>query len=490
MIHDSTWLGSMRAKRWTRLTVPVGFLLACVLFAALPAAASADVEMRGEWKLTLTSSALSTEGTALFTTEANGKGEFTSTKALFREIFPATFSGTLEGSTATVALVAPAFGPAPEIKFTSSTMKVESGVGSLSISGTGTLTAGSEPPESATLVATRIRTYRQIEEQEERETREREEKEARAKVRGEWAITLEGAQTVKGVALIAQAANSSNEFAASNALFEGFIPGTFSGTLEGKEASVTITTQAVGPVPAGSFTGTKLTVTSTGTSMSIAGAGTLTLGEATLPGTMTATRIKTYTEVVEQETAEREAKEKQEKEAQEAKEKAEKEAAEKAAREAKAAQEAREKQEKEAVKPPIVGGTTVPVPSPLVSALTTTKSATAGGTGSIVLALENPNSYAVQGHLALTFTRAGKASSAHKASKKQIVSLGSASFSLSGHGSGSVKLKLSSSARSELTHHKTLHVVISITTQASGQTTTTKTLSLTLHAAKTAHGKH
>jgi hypothetical protein len=490
MTHDSTWLDMTRAKRLMRLTAPVGLLLACLLFAALPAAASAATEMRGEWELTLTSASLNSKGIALISTEANGKGEFASSSALFQKVFPASFSGTLEGATATVLIVAPASGGAPEVKFTSNSIAVNSGVGTLSMSGTGEMTIGPRPAESTTLVATRLRTYKQIEEQEAKEKREREEREARAAVSGEWAITLEGKQTVKGIALVSEEANSSNQFASSGALFEGFIPGSFSGTLEGKEASVAITTQATGPVPPGSFNGTKITVTRTIDSMSMTGAGTLTFGGETLSGTMTATRIKTHQEVIERETAEREAIEKQEKEA---KEKLEKEAAEKAAREAKAAQEAkeaREKQEKAAVKTPIIVGPSLPIVLALTSAEPTTTTLTVGGSGAIALALSNPNAYPIQGHLALTLTKAGKSSSRHHKTSKKTVTLGSASFSLAAHGSSSVKVKLSSSARAELAHRKTLHVILTITTQASGQKTTTKTLELTLHAGKAGHGKH
>jgi hypothetical protein len=492
MTHDSTWIGRNRGQRWTRLTTPVGFLLVCVLLAALPATASASApEMKGEWELLITSPSGPARGTALITQEANAKGEFSTNNVLFSGVVHGTFSGTLEGSKASVTITAEAASPYPASSFASTEMTVNSGIDSLSMTGPGTFMFGSTPT-TATLKATRLRTYKQIEEQEEREEKEREEHEARARVRGEWAISLqEGPQTAKGTALIAEEANAKNEFASSGALFEGVIPGTFSGTLEGNEASVTVTTEAAGPYPAGTFTATKIVVAFTNSSMSMTGSGTIKVEGNSIPATLTATRILTHQQVVERENTERAAKEKQEKEAQEAKEKVENEAKEKVAREAKAAQEAKEKQEKavpQKVPPPSNPGVSIP---PLVSAEASTKSSTVGSGGSIVLALENPNTYAVQGDLSLTFTKVGKSSAAkHKASKKQTVSAGSASFSLSSKGSSSLTIKLSSSVRAELAHHKTLHVVLTVTTKASGQTTTTKTFGITLHAAKPAHGKH
>lgn len=493
MTHDSTWIGCKRGQRWTRLTTPVGFLLVCVLLAALPATASASApEMKGEWELLITSPSGPARGTALITQEANAKGEFSASSVLFSGVVHGTFSGTLEGSKASVTITAEAASPYPASSFVSTEMTVDSTVLSLSMTGPGTFTFGTTPT-TATLKATRLRTYKQIEEQEEQEEKEREEHEARARVRGEWAISLqEGPQTAKGTALITEEANSKNEFASSGALFEGAIPGTFSGTLEGNEASVAVTTQAAGPYPAGTFTATKIVVAFTSSSMSMTGSGTIKVEGNSIPATLTATRIMTHQQVVERESAERAAKEKQEKEAQEAKEKVESEAKEKAAREAKAAQEAKEKQEKEAQKVPLLGsGKSIVSIAPLVSAEVSTKSSTASSGGSIVLALENPNAYAVQGRLSLTFTKVGKSSAAkHKASKKQTVSAGSASFSLSSQGSSSLTIKLSSSVRTELARHKTLHVVLTVATQASGQTTTTKTFDITLHAAKPAHGKH
>jgi hypothetical protein len=512
MTHDSTWLGRTRVMRRTRLTAPPGALLACALLAcallaALPAAASATApEMRGEWELVLKSSGQTVTGQTLISDEANAKGEFASHTVQFDTGDTGTFSGTLEGSTASVIITTAPFGPYPEGEFVSNTMTVEAGASSLALSGEGVFTLGVQKT-SGTLTATRLRTYKQIEEQEAREKQEQEEREARARVRGEWALTIEsGPQTAQGTALITKEANTKNEFASSSALFESVVAGAFSGTLEGNEASVTVTTQAAGPYPATTFTGTKIVVAFTSNSMSMTGSGTLTAGESSFPATLTATRIKTY-----QEVKEREAKEKQEKEALEAQEKAEREAKEKAEREAKekaereatekAEREAKEKAEREAREaaekaavPNITtkSGTSGKTPT-LVSVQLAGKTFTVGATELLSLQITNPNPYAISGRVTLLVAqagRAGKSSVSTGGPSKKAGSLGTVSFGISSNGEQRVKLKLSQRGRAELTHHKTLHVVAVITTQADGQTMTTKTFSITLHAAKPARSKH
>lgn len=356
---------------------------------------------------------------------------------------------------------------------------------------------------TGTFSATRLRTQKQIEEQQEREKKEREEKEARENVRGEWSLTLQaGPQTVKGVALITTEANSKNEFASSGALFESVVPGTFSGTLEDGEASVTVTTMAAGPYPAATFTGKNLVVASTDTSMSIAGSGELefTPGGAT-KATLTATRTSTYQELVAREAKEAEAKEIQEKEAQEAKEKQEREARERVAREAqektvreaqeKTAREIKERQEREA-REAIAKVTATKTPA-LVSVQLDTKSSTVGAAELVSLQIANPNPYAISGRVTLSMTPSGKggksAGEGGTAGKKEV-SFGTASFGISPDGKQIVKLKLSKVGRSELAHHGTVRVVATITTLASGQTTTTKTFGLTLHLAKATGGRH
>jgi sRNA-binding protein len=486
MTHDSTWLGSTRAIRWMRLTAPVALLLACALLAGLPAAASASPpDVRGEWALTITSSAGPFHGKALITKEADAEGKFVANSMVFENVIAGTFTGTLKGSTATVKTTSAAFGPVPQGEFNSETIAVEVGAGSLGLAGSGTLILGGKE-SSATFTATRVKTEQQIEEQEAQEKKEREEKEARANVRGEWALTLEsGPATLKGIALITKEADAENKFTAANALFEGFIPGTFVGTLKGSNTSVTVTTQSAGGFPEGKFTSSTIEVTAASNPASMTGSGELTFGGPPSSGTLTATRIKTYQQVIEQETAEREAKEKQEKEAQEAVERAAREKQEKERQE----REAREAAEKAAA----VKTTPLPLPivignTPLLSVRLATKTLTAAGGGAVSFRLTNPNVASVHGRLKLTL-KAGKALSAkHKAAGGKSSTLGEVSFSLSGNGTEAVRMKLSKSWGAQLAHSKTLHVLVTLTTQATGEAAgISKTYSLTLRAPGSAH---
>ncbi len=507
MVHDSTWLGGACARRRMRSTTLLGLLLACALLAGFPVAASASTtEMRGEWELVVTTVKGSVKGTALITQEANAQGEFASSSARFESVLTGTFSGTLEGAKATVLVTTEAYGPVAASKFESSTMTVESTGGALSLSGTGTLTSGTETA-SATLLAKRIRTYKQIEEQEAKEKQEREEKEARENIRGEWSLTLTaGAQTSHGTALITTNANAKNEFASSGAMFEAVIPGSFSGTLEYDKAHVTITTEAYGPAPASKFESSTIKVEPTGNPTSMSGEGTLTIGTTELPGaTLTATRVKTYKEVTERlakEKLELEAKEKTEREAKEkaeheAKEKLEREAREKAEAEAKqkAEAEARAKAEREAkeklkITPP-GGGPGAALP--LVSVQPVGKAFTVGASELLTLSITNPNAYAVSARVTLLMTetgKAGRAASAAGHASKRTVSLGTASFGISATGRQLVKIKLSKLGKIELARHPSIRAIATITTRANGQTTTIKTFALTLRAVKPAKGKH
>jgi hypothetical protein len=485
MIHDSTWLREVRAMRRRRLTAVTGFLLACLLLAGLPAGASAAApEMRGEWEVVMKSGAQTLAGIATIAAEANAQGEF-SGSVLYGGVDGGSISGTLEGAKATVEVTSDPFGPYAEGIFNSSTIAVVESGESVSMSGEGILVSGGKEMQT-TLVVTRLRSQKQIEEQQAREKKEQEERAARARVRGEWSLTLEaGPEIFKGTALISAEANTKNEFSSVSALFESAIPSTFSGTLEGSEATVTIVTQAAGPYPEGKFTGTKLALASSASSMSITGTGTLSLGASSAPATLTATRTKTYQEVIAREKQEREAKEaseKAEKEALEAKAKAEREATEKTAREAKEKQEreSREAAEK-AVQVKIVPP---PTPAALVSVGLIGKSFTASASGQVPLQIENPNGYAISGRVTLSVT----ASKGAKSKGAKITSLGTASFGLSSGAKQVVKLKLSRKGRSELARRKTLRVLATITTEASGQTNSTKTFSLTLSAGS-AHRK-
>jgi hypothetical protein len=489
------------------LTAPIVFLLASVLLAGLPAVASATApEMRGEWELVVNTPTGPAKGTALISIEANSSGEFATNNVLFSGSVHGTFSGTLEGSEASVRVTTEASGSFLASEFTSTTAAVESSGSTLSMTGSGTFTYASQSVP-ATFVATRIKTYKQIEEQEAQEKKEQEEREARERVRGEWALTIEsGGQVAKATALITKVANAKNEFASSSAFYESVIPGTFSGTLEGGEASVTVTSEAAGPYPASTFTATKVAVAFTSSSMTMNGSGTLSAGGGSFPATLTATRIKTNQEV-EHEIKEREAKEREEREA---REKAEREASEKAAREAKEKQdrealEAKQKAEREASEKAALQTrekaereareaaekAALANAAKLVSVQLAGKALTVGASELLSLQITNPNPYAISGRVTLLLSaRGGKSAAAKSGKSKSGGSLGSASFGVSPHGIQVVKLKLSQRGRAEVARHKTLHVLATVTTLASGKTTTSKTFSLTLHAAKVGHGKH
>jgi hypothetical protein len=510
-----------RRQRWWR-SLPLGCLLAGLMFAAIPASASAAIEVRGEWELAIATASQSGKGKVIVSQEANSNGEFMSSSGLFEGSAPGTWWGTIHpGETeATVRVHTVTTGSRPEVEFNSTTMKIETIAGKLTIVGEGKATSPGYESE-ARLVITKLKTYKQVEEKEATEKREKEEQEAREEIRGEWALAIESTHgTLKGTATISAEANSKNEFTSSTALFEDVDPGSFSGKLEGDKATVTIITQAYDGAPEGRFTSSAITLSSATDPSSMSGKGTITIGtEEFKETTLTATRVKTYQKIVEEETAARKLKEKEEQEAkekteqeedkrkaqeeakvkaeeevklkaeQEAKAKAEQEAKEKAAQEAaaKAAQEAKEKQEHEAQKQTNNGPGTI---AALVSVSPGATTLTVASSGTAALALENPNDYAVEGHVTLTLSKASSSSSGkHKAGKKQIVSVGTASFAISSHGSTSIVLHLSATGREELSHHKTLRVLASLVTQASGQPSATKTYSFTLRVAKPAHRK-
>lgn len=490
MIHDSTWLGRTRAWRGARMAAPLALVLGCVLLllAGFASVASAsNPEMRGEWEIVLKAGPQTNSGTTVIRHEAGPKGEFASEAVQLQAGSPGTFSGTLEGSTAKVKLTTTAGSLTPATEFESETMTVTSGAGTLEISGEGTFTVPAlNAKMTGMVVAKRIKTYKEVEEREARELREQEEKEAREAIRGEWTLTLNYGQTVKGTAVITEKANTKNEFASTSALFESVAPGSFSGTLEGKEASVKVTTEAAGPFPATTFTGTKMTVTLTSNSMSITGSGLFSVGETLIPATATATRIKTYPEVVAREQAEAEARAKQEQEAQEAQEaqeKAEREAKEKGERETKEQREreAREEVEK-ANKVPLQPPSILPLVTPPMPVVVATKTLTVPSSGAVSLKLTNPNGSSATGQLKATATIKVPGSKHGGHAKSKTITLGGASFSLVGNGTEMVKIVLSHSARSELAHLKTMHVLLALTTETGGKQAAAATYKLTLSA--------
>jgi hypothetical protein len=497
MTHDSTWLKRTRAGR-LGIALPLGLLLACLLMAGFAASASASsYEMRGEWEIVLEIPGQTLKGKTRISQEADAGGKFESGQIQFEMGLTGTFSGTLKGSEAEVVVSIPQTPLGPG-EFKGNKITVNVGASTLVLSGSGEMTLGSNKA-TGTMVATRLRNQKQIEEQEAKEKLEKEERETRANVRGEWALTIKfGPETAHAVALITGEANSKNEFASAKTVFEGVDPGTFKGKLESGKATVKITTEAIGQLPPTEFTGTGLTVTSATDPTSISGAGTFSAAGQSVPGELTATRIHSYLEVKEREAKEKQEKqEKEEAEAKKVKETEEAKQAEEAAhakqaREAKEAEEARaklareakEKLEKEALAklaPPLAA---------LLSAEPSTKTITASNSGSLALGLTNPNAYAVQGHLALVVASsgAGKAS-AGKGKAKKPLSLGSASFTISAKGTETVKLKLSHAARADLSSHKTLRVTLTVITDASDMSGMSKTYSLTLHASGSGHKK-
>lgn len=490
MTHDSTWLGRTRAGRGGRTVVALAFALGCMLIvlAGFASVASAsNPEMRGEWEIVLKAGSQTNSGTTIIRQEAGPKGEFASEPVQLLAGSPGTFTGTLEGSTAKVKITTTASSTIAASEFESETMTVTSGAGTLEISGEGMFSVPAFSVKmTGTVVAKRIKTYTEVEEREARELREKEEKEAREAVRGEWALTLNYGQTVKGTAIITEV-NAKNEFSSSSALFESVAPGRLSGTLEGKEASVKVTTEAAGPYPATTFTGTKITVTRTSNSVSMTGTGLLTVAGNSIPATATATRTKTYQEVLAREQAEAEARAKQEQEAeeaqeaQEAQEKAEREAKEKSERELRE-RIAREEVEKAnkipltcACAPPF----TPPAPMPIVVA---TKALTVPGSGALSLKLTNPNGSSATGQLKVTATIKVASAKHGGHAKSKTITLGEASFSLAGDGTETVKIILSKSVRSELTHLKTMHALIALTTETGGKQAAAATYKLTLSA--------
>jgi hypothetical protein len=515
MVQDySMWPAGTRAMRWMRLGAPVGVLLACLLLAGMPALASAATpEMRGEWEIVGNGPYGQVKGTALIRNEANSKGEFASSSAVYLNTYQGSFSGTLEGSKATITLITYATASAPEVEIKSNSMTVTSSASAPSMSGSGELFVNKAPVGPATLLITRIKTYKEVEEreaQEAKEKQEREEREVREKIPGEWSLVVKaGPQTANGTALIKVTPGTDNKFSSSSALFEGVVPGSFSGTLEGSTATVTVTSESV---PAEEFVGEKLTLDTNGSSLSIAGTGKL-YSDKTLvteSATLVATKTKTYAEVtareakekLEQETREKEAQEKLEQEVKEkeAKAKAEQEAKAKAELEAKtrteqeakakaeleakakAEQEAKQRQEREAQEK-------FGKPAALISVQLTDKAFTVGPPGLLSMHVTNPNLYAISGRIVLILAQSakgGKGSRGHGNPDKKARSLGTVSFGISPEGKQLVKLELSRGGRAELARHKTLRALATILTKANGQTSTTKTFTIALHAGKAA----
>jgi hypothetical protein len=464
--------------RWTLLTTSFGLLLACLLLGFAPAAFASNYDMRGEWAIELTATKPGSPrlpGTDIIGTQ-QASGEFSGHVSYFIGL-TATISGTISGSEASVTLVA----NTPEGVITFIATKIAINVAENKFTGAGTFyNAKNEPTETGEFISERIKTYQEVQEREAREQKEREERQARLNVRGEWEFVLTvGPHTSKAKALIATAANASNEFASNSLLFEGVVPGAFSGKLEGTAATVKLTNQAAGEVPAGEFTSATMTVVSSSNPTSMTGTGKFVIPELHIEtvGELTATRIHTYAEVQE-----REATEKAEREAKEAEEALAKQAREaKEAREAREAKEAKERLEQEALKKQTTttqngGGGTA-----LLPAEPSSKALTATGAGVLALKLANPNAFAVDGRLTLIAISTGGSKASVASSRTRRVTLATSSFDIAAHASEIVKLKLSRKGLSELRHHGALRVTLTVSTETSGRASVSGTYTLTLH---------
>jgi hypothetical protein len=493
MIHDSTWLGRTRAIRRMRLVAPLGLLLACVLLASFAASASASTyEIRGEWSFEYKSTgqpALAETGLINHMDEATGvfSGAFKASVGV-----ETSLEGTLTGTT--VSFTSTTMAPFGIVTFVADAATINTTTNELS--GTGAYYLNGVYDEPGEVTAKRLRSDKQIEEQ---EKKEQEEREARANIRGEWALTLEaGPETLRGIAVINEEASTKNIFASESAMFEGSQGGTFSGTLKGSEASVTVTTEgnATLEIPPGSFTSGAIALSSSTDPTSMSGEGTFTFGSTQLTGKLTATRIKTHQQVLEREENERKAREQQEKEAQEAqeaKEKAEQEAKAKAEQEAKAkrereAQEAVEKANK--IVPPPPGPSPLPLllPNPVtIAAGELSKGVTVGHSRVVALELSNPNHLTVGGKLQM-FTATDVAGS--KSAKKKLTPFGTIAFTITSNGTTTVKLKLSSANYATLVKHRRLRVVVNITTTANGESTPAKSYGVTLNLTPTTTTTH
>ncbi len=484
------------AKR-ARLTAPLAFLFVCSLLAigTSPAWAS-NYDMRGEWSIELTGSNPSNPplpGSDVIHS-MNAGGEYSGAASFLSGMVTGPVTGTVAGNETSIKVVATT--PLGVITFIAEKLAIDTTENKFSGMGT-YYNSKNEAYETGEVICIRTKTYQEVLEREEREKREAEEREERANIRGEWELTLKfGGQTSKAIALIAHEANSKNEFSSSEVTFEGGVNGAFQGTLEGNKATVKLTSEKSMIAPAAEFTSNAMSVTPTADPTSIAGSGTVRVPELSFEtaGELVATRIHTYVEIEEREVKEREAQEAQEaKEAQEAQEALE--AAERVAKEeqettARRAREEREAQERLASQslssktpsstPPPAAPTTVLAAAPLSKALTTT------GLGSLPLPLENPNSFAIHGHLTLVTTGTTGASHSGKSVKAKRLTMGTASFAIAAHASAKIAVKLSRSGAAALSHHHTLRVTVIVVSESTAGPSTTKqyTVTLRLHRGK------
>ena len=463
--------GALSGSRRVRRGAVLGLLAAALLLMVFASAASATptpYDIRGEWSFELIAPKEDLIGEVSIN-KMEPDGEFSGTGEFAGGFVQGTITGTVSGSETSMTLVT--HSSIGEITFVATGVAIDTV--NNSFSGSGKSYQGGNEVAAPEVIGKRIKTYAELKEREEREQRETEEKLARSNIRGEWEITLEtGPEKLEGIAFVTEEANSENEFSSSRATFAGVIPGTFSGTLKGSEADITMTTQAVGSFPAGTFASEAVSVTSAINPTSMTGSGTTTVGGFELPSTFTAKRIKTYHEVQLMEAAERTAKEIQEKEQQEKEALQAKEAQERAAREAK------EQLEREAAQKSIAAKTT-PNPNALLAVKPVGGAVAVSAAGALSLKLVNPNGAPVHGRWTLGLS-GGVGAAAKRTSKG--TKLGSASFEIAAGASKSLKLKLSHAVERLLKRRKTLHGRLTIVTEASGEAPVSKKYSLTLHA--------
>jgi hypothetical protein len=160
-----------------------GALIACVALLAFTAAASAaNYDLRGEWDYQQTCSPCAQSefhGVAVIRT-MEGSGAYSGTQT-FEDIFPGTISGTVSENTLSVLLATPS--PIGEQTFAMPSGAINPVTNEFT--GSGSYNGGGPSQPTGTLTAKRVRTLKQIEEQEEkekieREAREKGEKEGRA----------------------------------------------------------------------------------------------------------------------------------------------------------------------------------------------------------------------------------------------------------------------------------------------------------------------
>jgi hypothetical protein len=152
-----------------------GLLGGGLLVALAPAASATPYDLRGEWSIAITPQTLEPlQGAAIIDTmEANG--EFSGSLELDK--LAGTISGTVSNEETSIKAVV----VAPQGTFTFIADKAIVKSAESSVSGSGELYKNGKPFEPATVTATRVKTYKEVQEREARELKEQEEKEAKEK---------------------------------------------------------------------------------------------------------------------------------------------------------------------------------------------------------------------------------------------------------------------------------------------------------------------